>query len=88
MNNREKGQGSALACSWAGDCARDYLIQLTVDIKMRRESRQKRVLKKERTEEKRVTFLVNKQVCLQDPKSKKLNIQGVIRDRKVNACMI
>ena len=63
-------------------------IQLTVDIKMRRESRQKRVLKKERTEEKRVTFLVNKQVCLQDTKSKKLNIQGVIRDMKVNARMI
>ena len=64
-----------------------FLEELAL-LKMRRESRQKRVLKTQRTEEKRVTFLVNKQVCLQDPKSKKLNIQGVIRDMKVNARMI
>ena len=39
---------------------------------------------KEVTDQKKLTFEVNEQVRLEDPKSKRWDIQGMVRDVRVN----
>ena len=53
-------------------------------IKIRRENREKRVRKKEKTDQNRLFFEENERVCLQDQKTKRWDVQGVVKDVRVS----
>ena len=53
-------------------------------IKQRREAREKRVKKKERTVEAKLVFGINERVRVQCPKSKQWNLRGIIKEVRIN----
>ena len=50
----------------------------------RQEHREKKGRKKERTGQPKLTFKVNKQVHLQDQKTERWNVQGVVKDGRIS----